>query len=260
MSNHRPKKQYGQNFLVDEDILAQIIEAAELTPNDLILEIGPGKGALTHALLSSGAKVTAIEIDEDLLPILKLEFGQDPNFTLTHGDALKLPPPKTPYKIVANLPYYITSPLLNHYLLEQFEGGNPPETLVIMLQKEVAEKIIAKKKHSVLSLQVHLFGTPEIICKVPAKAFRPAPKIDSAVLKITVAAKPKIQADLKKLFWLFKMSFAHKRKKLANNLAGALEKTPAEIKEMLTKLKINEDARAESLTLHEWETLFNELN
>jgi len=253
----KPKKHLGQNFLQDESILAQIIDAAELTPEDQILEIGPGKGVLTDALLQKTKQVTAVEIDEDLLPSLRSQFSHHKNFNLVHEDALKFQPPEAPYKIVANIPYYITSPLLNHYL----QNPNPPSLLVLMIQKEVAHKILAPKgKHSVLSLQVHIFGNPELICEVPASAFTPQPKVDSAVLRIRVHPKPKIPGDIKKLFWLIHMSFAQKRKKLTNNLAPALQKSPAEIRELLTSLNIDPDIRAEALTLDEWQKLFKHTN
>jgi 16S rRNA (adenine1518-N6/adenine1519-N6)-dimethyltransferase len=254
------KKSLGQNFLKDEAILEQIIEASELKDTDTILEIGPGHGALTKPLLDSGARVTAVELDDDLLPFLKMDFGKNKNFELIHGDALTHTPPNEPYKIVANIPYYITSPLINHYLYEQFLNGNPPELLVIMVQKEVAEKIVAKNgKHSVLSLQVHIFGEPELVCIAPSAAFKPAPKVDSAVIKVRVHKKPKIHGELKKIFWLFHISFAQKRKKLANNLAAALRKKPAEIKPMLKALNIDPDIRAEQLSFEEWSRLFQEL-
>lgn len=253
----KAKKSLGQNFLQDESVLQQIIEAAELTPEDHVLEIGPGKGALTEKLIPNVKQLTAVELDDRLIPFLKIDFNKNDNFELIHGDALQFIPPSTPYKIVANIPYYITSPLLNHYLLEQFQDGNPPETIVVMVQKEVAEKIVAKSgKHSMISLQVHLFGEPEYVCTVPSEAFHPAPKVDSAVIKIRVAKQPKIDADLKKLFWLFKVSFAQKRKKLSKNLAAVFRKKPAEIREQLEQISINPDVRAEALTMDEWQKLY----
>lgn len=250
------KKSLGQNFLQDKAVLAKIIDAADLSQEDHVLEIGPGKGALTDQLIERAGKVTAVELDDRLIPFLKIDYGKHKNFELVHGDALTYEPPSTPYKIVANIPYYITSPLLNHYLLEQFQGGNPPKTIVFMVQKEVAEKIVAKNgNHSLLSLQVHLFGEPEMICTVPRTAFFPAPKVASAVIKITVRDKPLIDVDMQKLFWLFKISFAKKRKKLSNNLSIIMRIKPAEVKAELVKLKIDPEIRAEALTLEEWARL-----
>jgi 16S rRNA (adenine1518-N6/adenine1519-N6)-dimethyltransferase len=254
------KKRLGQNFLHDLGVLSKIIEAGELSEKDTVVEIGPGRGFLTDELVKKAGHIIAVELDEDLLPGLKAGYLTHKNFTLVHGDALKFTPPTETYKLVANIPYYITSPLLNHFLVEQFTGGNPPALLVVMVQKEVAEKIIAKKgKHSVLSLQVHLFGDPELVCPVPKQAFRPIPQVDSAVIKIRVNKEPKIKGDLKKLFWLFHISFAQKRKKLTNNLSSALRKPAPEIRELLTSLQINPDIRAEDLNMEEWQKLFNEL-
>jgi 16S rRNA (adenine1518-N6/adenine1519-N6)-dimethyltransferase len=252
----KAKKSLGQNFLKDPLILNEIIRAANLSPSDIVLEIGPGKGVLTQALIDRAAKVIAVELDQDLLPVLQNRFGSAENFELVHQDALKFTPPTAPYKIVANIPYYITSPLLNHFLLDQFTNGNPPEMIVFMVQKEVAEKIIAANgKHSVLSLQVHMFGEPEMVCIVPREAFEPAPKVESAVIKIRIHEKPQIQSDLKKIFWLIHMCFAQKRKKLTRNLANAFKKKPAEMRTLLEQLKINPDVRAENLTLKEWHLL-----
>ncbi len=254
------KKSLGQNFLKDSAILKKIIYAAEISSKDTVLEIGPGKAALTTELLKVAGEVIAIELDQRLIPLLRTEFCHHKNFKLIHGDALKFAPPSTPYKIVANIPYYITSPLLNHFLLEQFQSGNPPEMIVFMVQKEVADKIIAnKEKDSVLSMEVKIFGDPEIVTYVPKEAFDPRPKVDSAVIKIRVFDKPKITGDLKKLIWLMHISFAQKRKKLVNNLEGPLKISKDEIRKILTTCKINADVRAEDLTLEEWQNLFNEL-
>jgi len=252
------KKSLGQNFLHDEDVLKDILDAGELSPEDHIVEIGPGEGFLTRGLLERVGHLTAVELDDDLIPWLKMDFGKNPKFTLLHEDALRFTPPEGPYKLIANIPYYITSPLLSHFLNEQFTHGNPPELIVVMVQKEVAERIVAKKeKHSVLSLQVQLFGEPELVRVVAPTCFKPKPAVDSAVLKIRVYQKPRIEGDLKKILWLFKMSFAQKRKKLSNNLSVAFRKTSTEIKDFLTALEISPDTRAEELTMEEWQKLFN---
>lgn len=254
------KKSLGQNFLQDYSVLNDILKAGDLKSSDNVLEIGPGEGFLTRGLVNKGAHVTALEFDADLIPWLKMEFGKIPNFELINTDALKFQPASEPYKLIANIPYYITSPILNHFLVEQFSGGNPPTLLVLMVQCEVAEKIVAADgKYSVLSLQVQLFGKPEIVRIVEPKCFRPKPKVDSAILKIKVYDKPVIQENLKQLFWLFKVSFAQKRKKLSNNLRNVLKLNSTEIKDLLTQAKIHENARAENLTLPEWHALFNAL-
>lgn len=256
-----PKKSLGQNFLQDMDILKKIISAAEINNKDTILEIGPGKAALTRELLKVAGNVVAIELDERLIPELKAEFCIHQNFKLIHGDALTFKPPEGKYKIVANIPYYITSPLLNHFLIEQFLHGNPPELIVFMVQKEVAEKIVAEKtKESVLSMEVKIFGEPEIITYVPKEAFRPKPKVDSAVIRIRVFKEPAMKVDLKKIFWLLHVSFAQKRKKIVNNLEGALKMKKEDIRKMLEKNNIDINARAEDLTIDEWNKLYGTLN
>lgn len=256
----KAKKWLGQNFLHDDGVLNAIVKAGELSPNDTVIEIGPGRGALTRELIKKAGKVIAIEMDEDLIFPLKLEFVTEKNFQLIHGDALSFVPPKEPYKLIANIPYYITSPLLNHFLKEQFANGTPPELLVLMVQKEVAEKIVAEDgKQSVLSLEVQLFADVSIVRDVPASAFHPRPAVDSAVIKIRALPKPRIEGNLKKIFWLFHVSFAQKRKKLSNNLAAVLHKKSQEICALLETIKIDPNIRAEALTFPEWQELFNAL-
>lgn len=257
----KAKKQLGQNFLQDTTVLKDIITAGELLPKDTVVEVGPGKGILTQALLKEAEKIIAIELDRELITQLKNKLAHNKNLILIHGDALQFNPPKSAYKVIANIPYYITSPLLKHFLYEQFLNGNPPMLMVLMLQHEVAEKILAKDgKQSILSLQVQLFGEPKLIRLVPKEAFWPIPKVDSAVMQIRVEKKPKITGDLKKLFWLFHISFAHKRKKLTNNLSVALKKDPQEIRSLLKSIKISPDIRAEALTLKEWQRLFTRIH
>lgn len=255
------KKSLGQNFLHDEKVLEDILIASEIGSNETVVEIGPGEGFLTRALLEKAGHVLAIELDRDLYPWLRLDFGKNPKFTLIEGDALRYDPPKTPYKLIANIPYYITSPILNHFLREQFVNGNPPTRMVLMVQREVAEKIVCKDtKHSVLSLEVQLFGSPKLVRIVAPSCFRPKPKVDSAVLQIDVYSEPKVKGNMQKLLWLFKMSFAQKRKKLSNNLSSALKLSTTEIKKTLEENGISPDTRAEDLNLENWQTLFNALD
>lgn len=253
------KKSLGQNFLHDTEVLRDILNASDLKPGEQVVEVGPGEGFLTRALLEKNVELTAVELDRDLIPWLKIDFGKNSRFHLIEGDALKFVPPSGPYKLIANIPYYITSPLLNHFLMEQFLSGNPPELLVVMVQREVAEKVVDKKKQSVLSLEVQLFGEAEIVRIVAPNSFKPRPKVDSAVLKIRTFKKPVIEGDLKKFLWLVKVSFAQKRKKISNNLSGVLKLSNAETKTFLESAKISPDARAEDLSMEQWQNLMNAL-
>ena len=238
----KAKKSRGQNFLTHKGTLNKILAAANLKPTDHVIEIGPGKGVLTAELLKNAAQVEAIELDDRLIPLLTEKF---PNLKIHHQDALKFDPPKTPYKLVANIPYYITSPIINHFLRAQ-PHSKRPQTLTLLVQKEVAQKICAKPgKLNVLALQAQLFGTPKIISKVPASHFSPKPKIDSAILQINLFKKPLIKdSDLSKLFDLIHRGFAHKRKKLIRNLDASPE--------TFARLKLSENIRAEALTIKNW--------
>ncbi len=245
MNNLHAKKSLGQNFLKHRGTLNKIITAANLQPTDHIIEIGPGKGVLTAELIKHAAQVTTIELDDRLIPFLNEKFSEESNLKILHQDALKFTPPKTPYKLVANIPYYITSPIINHFLREQ-PLSQRPQTLTLLVQKEVAQKICAKPGNlSILALQAQLFGTPKIITKVPPSHFSPAPKVDSAILQINIYQKPLINdSDIPKFFDLIHRGFAHKRKKLIRNLNMPIE--------TFKKLKLSENIRAEALTLEDW--------
>ncbi|MFH1534173.1 MAG: 16S rRNA (adenine(1518)-N(6)/adenine(1519)-N(6))-dimethyltransferase RsmA [Nitrospirota bacterium] len=239
----KAKKSLGQNFLQDKSVLDKIIETADLTSTDEIIEVGPGHGILTEELAKSAKKVTTIELDDRLIPNLKVIFALHDNIELIHQNALDFPPPSTPYKLVANIPYYITSPLISHFL----HTPDRPTKIVLLVQKEVAEKICVDKKMNVLALHVQNFGKPQIIATVPPSAFRPSPKVDSAILEIDVYKKPIIQ-DHKALFRLVHQAFSQSRKKLSNSLY--------QHKEALTELDL-QDKRAERLTLKDWEALLS---
>ncbi|KKT19752.1 MAG: Ribosomal RNA small subunit methyltransferase A [Candidatus Peregrinibacteria bacterium GW2011_GWA2_43_8] len=249
----------GQNFLTNKETLAEIITAANIKPTDQIIEIGPGHGVLTTELVKKAEHVTAIELDPDLIPELKVEFLNTKNFDLIHGNALDFTPPKTPYKLVANIPYYITSPIINHFLREQPSKMRPTQ-IVLLVQKEVAEKICAKEgDFSVLSLQVRLFGTPTIIAKVPAEHFSPAPKVDSAILKIDIQNPRMNETEIMKFFKIVHVGFSHKRKKLINNLSQLANVNKENLKTTFAKLKLDENLRAEHLTTKEWLDLLKSL-
>ncbi|MFA6528329.1 MAG: 16S rRNA (adenine(1518)-N(6)/adenine(1519)-N(6))-dimethyltransferase RsmA [Candidatus Gracilibacteria bacterium] len=248
----KPKKSLGQNFLNNEETLAKIITAADLSITDQVVEIGPGHGVLTAELIKNAGKVTSVELDSELIPELKEKFKYAKNFQLMNQNALEFIPPKTPYKLVANIPYYITSPIINHFLREQLPESRPT-VVVILVQKEVAEKICARNGSlSILAIQAHLFGTPGIIATVPRSHFTPAPKVDSAIIKITIN-KPIIEdAEIKKLFTIINVGFSHKRKKLISNLTQLANMTKEKLSEIFRKLGLDENIRAERLTINDW--------
>jgi len=233
------KKSFGQNFLINSEVLEKILETAEIKENDNIIEIGPGLGVLTDVLTQSANKVTTIELDKSLIPILEEEFADRKNLEIINQDALKFSPPKEKYKIVANIPYNITSPLINHFLTNK----NPPTSMTLLVQKEVAEKICAPVPDmSILALQVQLFGIPEFIKKIPPTAFIPAPKIDSAIIHIKTLKTPNKKAQ--EILKLAKQAFSQKRKKLSNTIPQLIEQ--------LKTLKLNEK-RPQHLSIKDWE-------
>ena len=247
-----PNKVMGQNFLIDKNVLDKIIEAAEIKKDDTILEIGPGLGILTIELAKRAKKVIAIEKDKNLAEILNDELRIEgiENVEIIQGDILKLPDSKflilDSYKLVANIPYYLTSPLIRKFL----EIKNKPSLMVLMIQKEVAQRICARPpKMSLLSVAVQFYAKPEIISIVSKNSFYPKPKVDSAIIKITPKTFPKV--DTEKFFELVKASFSSKRKMLKNNLK--IDES------ILKKLGLNPKIRAENLTIENWIKLYEEI-
>lgn len=250
------KKSLGQHFLTAHSYVRQIADAAQLKEGEVVLEIGPGKGVLTEELLARGATVIAIEKDRELIPYLREEFSEElenGRLTLIEGDALEADPKKLglaegAYKVVANIPYYITGALF-----EKFLGNAPrPSTLVFLIQKEVAERIARSKKESLLSLSVKAYGTPTYIKTVPAGAFSPAPSVDSAILAVhnVSAGNFKNPKQEKRFFEILHAGFAHKRKLLVRNLEPVLGKEGA--MQALRAAGIDEKARAEDLPPKAW--------
>ena len=245
----KPKKSLGQNFLKSEKIAEEIVSAGEVGSDDIVLEVGPGKGILTEKLLEKAKKVIAVEKDEQLAEFLKDKFKNNPKLEIIRGDILKFSPMSRRdldigrYKIIANIPYYITSRFLRTFL----ESDCQPSLMVLMVQKEVAERIVGKKE-SILSISVKAYGRPEIIRNVQAGYFSPAPKVDSAVIKISGISKNFFQ-DIsgKKFFETVKKGFSQKRKMLINNLKAK--------KDDFTACNIDEKARAENLSLEQWKCL-----
>jgi 16S rRNA (adenine1518-N6/adenine1519-N6)-dimethyltransferase len=255
-----PSKGLGQNFLQDKRALQKIIHAANLEPEESVLEIGAGLGSLTRYLALSAQSVTAVELDQRLFPALENVLAPYKNVRLVQGDILKLDPAdlmeKRDYVVVANIPYYITSLVLRHLL----EAGQPARRLVLTVQKEVAERICAGTgRMSLLALSVQVYGKPAISTTIPAEAFYPAPKVDSAVISIEIYSEPVIPGNrLETFFTLTKAGFSQKRKTLRNALSGGLRMSPAESEELLAAAGIDPQRRAETLSLDEWGNLITE--
>jgi len=251
------KKYLGQNFLKNKNIAERIVEAANIKKNDVILEVGPGRGALTNFLIQKSGHVIAVEKDKNLADFLTDKFKRNRNLEIVHNDILKFKPQNFSlkhhkYKVVANIPYYITSRFLRQFLESEYQ----PSLMVLMIQKEVAERIIEKnKKESILSISVKIYGKPKIIIRVPAGNFTPKPKVDSAVIAIENISKDFFdppaggnKMDEKLFFRLLKLGFSYKRKMLKNNLGINAE--------VLQKCKIPPLARAEDLSLEDWKFLY----
>ncbi len=257
----RPRKGLGQNFLHDNHALQKIVTAAEIERADSVLEIGPGLGSLTRYLALAARAVTAVELDETLFPVLRAVLAPYPNVRLIRGDILDLRPADlieaAGYLVVANIPYYITSALLRHLL----EGEPRPRRLVLTVQREVAERICAGPgQMSLLALSVQVYGTPRLVAHLPAGAFYPPPKVDSAVVRIEVAPQPRFPASqMGTFFRLIKAGFSQKRKTLRNALAGGLGIEPAAAERLLVAADIDPRRRAETLSLEEWGKLIERL-
>ncbi len=255
----RARKGLGQHFLVDDGVLGKIAAAAELMPSDTVIEVGPGLGVLTETLALQTGKVIAIELDNHLTDILKAHFCDSNTVTVLNKDVLKVNPAdilgkQTEYKVVANLPYYITSAVIRHFL----EASVKPTMMVLMVQKEVANQITAQPgEMSLLSVSVQLYGKPTIVSKVSARCFYPAPEVDSAILKIMVYPQPKIKTeDIPSFFNIVRAGFSANRKQLTNSLANGLKIPKSDIIPLLSQAGIDPHRRAETLTMDEWGVLY----
>ena len=253
-------KKLGQNFLIKRSIVDEIVHAAELTPGEPVLEVGPGIGTLTQGLAQSGADVTAIELDRRLLEVLDTTLASYDNVRIVHGDVLKLDVPTImnhkPFKVVANLPYYITTPIIMSLL----ESKLPIERLVVMVQKEVALRMVAKpgtKDYGALSVAVQYYTEPDIVLDVPPKSFLPAPAVTSSVIRCVLRAKPPVDVIDEKLFFrVVKAGFAQRRKTFANTMkTTGLSKD--RIEELLAKANIDGQRRGETFTLQEFADVAN---
>jgi len=262
------RKGLGQHFLVDGSYLKVILGAAELTPEDVVIEVGPCLGVLTRELGGRAGTVIAVEKDGSLASLLKDALASCPNTEIVNADILEVDPSalisdragrkgraSTEYKVVANLPYYITSPVLRHFL----EATLKPRSMVVMVQKEVARQITAKPGDmSLVSVGVQLYGDPKIVKYVPARAFYPAPEVDSAILKITVYPTLAVQVETASFFVVVRAGFSAARKQMANSLAHGLDLPKDAILSMLERAHIDPKRRAETLSIGEWGRLWEE--
>lgn len=253
-------KKLGQNFLIKRGIVDEIVKAADLQVGEPVLEIGPGIGTLTQGLAQSGANVTAIELDTRLLEVLDTTLAQYSNVNIVHGDVLKLDVPSImnhePFKVVANLPYYITTPIIMSLL----ESRLPIERLVVMVQKEVALRMVAKpgtKDYGALSVAVQYYTKPDIVLDVPPKSFLPAPAVTSSVIRCVLRDQPPVDVVDEKLFFrVVKAGFAQRRKTFANTMkTTGLSKD--RIEELLAKANIDGQRRGETFTLQEFADVAN---
>jgi 16S rRNA (adenine1518-N6/adenine1519-N6)-dimethyltransferase len=287
----RPKKSLGQNFLVNENLLHAIVRAADAQSSDWIIEVGPGVGTLTQPLALAAQHVVAVELDQNMVAILRETLADYQNVTIIHDDILKVditkvlssefrvpsskvqvseresnpqfPTPNLqlpitnyqlpPYKVVANLPYYITSAVLRKFL----DSAHKPTLLVLMTQREVAQRIMASPGDlSLLAVSVQFYAQPSLVLKLPAGAFYPAPQVDSAVIKLEVRASiPEVEVE--KFFRVAQAGFSQKRKQLRNSLAAGLNITTEESEALLQRAGIDAQRRAQTLTIEEWVRLAN---
>ncbi|QBD83653.1 16S rRNA (adenine(1518)-N(6)/adenine(1519)-N(6))-dimethyltransferase RsmA [Ktedonosporobacter rubrisoli] len=252
--NMRPNKSFGQNFLVDRSVLLKIVQAAEIEAQDEVLEVGAGTGVLTRELARRARRVVAVEIERDMLALLEKTTAPYTNVELIARNLLFLNPAtvfgQAPYKLVANLPYYITAPTFRHFL----ESENAPALLVVMVQQEVAQRITAGPGDlSLLGVSVQFYGQPRIVARVPAQAFYPAPKVDSAILRIDVHPQAPLAAQEREGFFrVVQAGFSERRKQLHNSLTHSLHYKNELIRSWLAEASIEASRRAETLSIEEW--------
>jgi 16S rRNA (adenine1518-N6/adenine1519-N6)-dimethyltransferase len=262
----KPKKSLGQHFLIDETVLERILSAAELSPGDIVVEVGPGLGILTEGLAKQGAQVIAVELDSKLVSLLKRRLASFPNVKIINADILRVTPRQIleselavsalfqGYKVIANLPYYITSPLLRHF----FEGLPQPSEMIVMVQKEVGEAMVATPGNmSLLSVKTQFYSKPSIISYVPAASFYPPPKVDSVILRLDVYSQPPIEVPNPASFFDVVMhGFNSPRKQIRNSLAHSLDMPAGQVTLLLEKTGVEGKRRAETLSLEEWRELW----
>lgn len=251
--NLRPSKGLGQNFLCNQAVLGKIVAAAELAPDDVVLEIGAGLGALTGLLAQKAEHVIAVELDKRLMPVLQSVLADFDNITLVQDDILALDPaalinaPNPQYKVVANLPYYITSAVLRHLL----EASLKPQCIVVTVQREVAERIVARPgQMSLLAVSVQFYGRPRLLFRIKPGSFYPSPVVESAVVRVDIDPAPPVDADA--FFRVARAGFSQRRKQLRNTLAASLRLPPEQVAAKLEKVGVDPRRRAQTLSLEEW--------
>ncbi len=253
----RPERSMGQNFLTDPDVVGAIVESAAIKRGDDVVEVGPGLGILTRALLEAGASVTAIELDRDLAEFLRADIREGPVFSLVEADARHVDLPENltgvTWHLVANLPYSTGNVILRHML----EMEHPPATATVMVQKEVAERMVATAPNmSLLSLAVQVYAEGAIVLVVPPEVFEPPPNVDSAVVRLLVRPQPLLDVEQReRLFELATLAFQQKRKTLANSIARGLSRPKGEIEGWLADLGIDPGLRPQAVSLEQWCTL-----
>ena len=249
----KPQKSWGQNFMVDQAVLEKIVRAAELTPDDVVLEIGAGTGFLTRELATRAGKVIALELERSMYHVLTHQLREFNNVDLLQEDGLEYQPGPGPYKLVANIPYQITGRLIRYYLTEV---ANKPSRMVLLMQKEVAQKAIAEAPDANLfSMSILPFAITEYVATVKRGSFYPVPKVDSAILLIDVLPEAKLKSDAEQYFRLLHICFQNKRKQLLNSLSGGLDLGKEQVAAMLEKVGIDPKRRPQTLTLVEWDQL-----
>jgi 16S rRNA (adenine1518-N6/adenine1519-N6)-dimethyltransferase len=275
----QPKKSLGQNFLVDRRALGRIVEAAELGPEDIVLEIGPGLGTLTRLLAERAGRVVAVELDQRLVEVLSQSLADCPNVEIVQGDILQLDPVELirnallpcslapllpcspalllPFKVVANLPYYITSAVLRHLLTARVR----PKLMVVTVQLEVARRIIAEPGDmNLLAVSVQFYGRPRIVARIKASAFYPSPQVDSAVVRIDLDGPPVVEVDdVDSFFEVVRAGFAQRRKQLRNALSAELALPASEVAQALSRAGVDPKRRAQTLSIEEWAKVWKEI-
>ncbi|MFO8011212.1 MAG: 16S rRNA (adenine(1518)-N(6)/adenine(1519)-N(6))-dimethyltransferase RsmA [Dehalococcoidia bacterium] len=257
------RKGLGQHFLVDPSALEASVSAAELSPRDVVVEIGPGLGVLTEELATHASKVIAVEVDSQIAVALESLLSSYPGVRVVNADILQLniadmlDSETTSYKVVANLPYYVASPIIRRFL----EAEVKPERMVVMVQKEVADNMTAPPgKMSLLSVSVQVYGNPSIVMGVPASGFHPSPKVDSAIVRIDVYKTPRFSLQAHDFFKVVRAGFSAPRKQLRNSLANGLSIEPSLAGDLINGAGISPKRRAETLSIAEWSDLCKIVN